>query len=314
MTPSQQTAAMSGPSVASALVPMSQPERETMKLWDGEISYLEWRSPGPSLLFSHATGFNAETYRMLLQPLSDRFHIYAVDQRGHGFNSLPTEEGMAKDWIIYRDDLIRFLDGLDGRPMILAGHSMGATVSLMVALMRPDLVRGLVLIEPVFMPGSRFHWMLARWRLAQRGDPDLAERAARRRDTFESFEFVERGYRGRGAFKTWPDQMVHDYLKGGLLPTEDGQMRLACAPAWESQTFRLAPRGVTNTVRGLRCPVTIIHAGRNSTCPESEALRFRRNHRQTRRVLVEKATHFLPMEYCDTVQKEIARMAHRAPR
>ena len=59
---------------------MSQPLRETMKLWDGEVSYLEWGSPAPSLLFSHATGFNAETYRMLLQPLSDRFHLYASIQ------------------------------------------------------------------------------------------------------------------------------------------------------------------------------------------------------------------------------------------
>jgi pimeloyl-ACP methyl ester carboxylesterase len=292
---------------------MSQPLRETMKLWDGEVSYLEWTGAGPSLLFAHATGFNAETYRMLLQPLSDRFHIYGIDQRGHGFTSLPTEEGLAKDWIIYRDDMVRFLDGLDGRPMILAGHSMGATVSLMAALLRPDLVRGLILIEPVFMPGSRFHWLLARWRMAKRGDPDLAERAAKRRDTFESLEFVERGYRGRGAFKSWPDQMVHDYLKGGLLPTEDGQVRLACAPAWESQTFRMAPRGVTQAVRGLKCPVTLIHAGLNSTCPEIEALRFVKNHRRTRRVFIEKATHFLPMEYLNVVQKEIARMAHRAP-
>ncbi|MBS0276993.1 MAG: alpha/beta hydrolase [Proteobacteria bacterium] len=293
---------------------MSQAQRETMKLWDGEISYLEWMGAGPSLLFAHATGFNAETYRMLLQPLSDRFHIYAIDQRGHGFTSLPTEEGLAKDWIIYRDDLVRFLDGLDGRPMILAGHSMGATVSLMAALLRPDLVRGLVLIEPVFMPGSRFHGLLARWRMARRGDPNLAERAARRRDTFESLDFVESGYRGRGAFTTWPDQMVHDYLAGGLLPTEDGKVRLACAPAWESQTFRMSPRGVAQAVRGLKCPVTLIHAGQNSTCPEPEALRFVKNHRHTRRVLAEKATHFLPMEYLGVVQKEIARMAHRAPR
>ena len=33
---------------------MNQPQRETMKLWDGEMSYLEWGNVGPSLLFSHA--------------------------------------------------------------------------------------------------------------------------------------------------------------------------------------------------------------------------------------------------------------------
>jgi pimeloyl-ACP methyl ester carboxylesterase len=125
---------------------------------------------------------------------------------------------------------------------------------------------------------------------------------------------VELGYRGRGAFMTWPDQMLHDYLKGGLLPTEDGKVRLACAPSWESQTFRFSPRGMAQYSKGLRCPVTIIHAGQNSTCPEEEALHFKRHYRHTRRVRIDKATHFLPMEYQDAVQKEIARMMHRATR
>src|ERR1700749_1234483 len=174
----------STPSATSSSAEMNQPQRETMKLWDGEVSYLEWMGAGPPLLFSHATGFNAETYKSLLQPLSERFHVYAEDQRGHGFNSLPAEPGSAKDWTIYRDDLIRFLDGFDGRPMILAGHSMGATVSLMAAMMRPDLVRGLVWIEPVFIPGSPLYWLFAKLHMARRGDPDLASRAEKRRAEF----------------------------------------------------------------------------------------------------------------------------------
>src|SRR6202012_4510086 len=130
---------------------------------------------GPPLLFSHATGFNAETYRSLLQPLSDRMHIYAADARGHGFPSLPATPGLAKDWIIYRDDMVRFLDGFDGRPMVLAGHSMGATTSVLAALHRPALVRALVLIEPVFMPAK---WSWAYLQRALRGNKNpLAERA-----------------------------------------------------------------------------------------------------------------------------------------
>jgi pimeloyl-ACP methyl ester carboxylesterase len=66
--------------------------------------------------------------------------------------------------------------------------------------------------------------------------------------------------------------------------------------------------------KGLRCPVTIIHAGQHSTCSEEEALRFKRGYRHTRRVRIDKATHFLPMEFQDAVQKEIARMMHRATR
>src|ERR1700761_2118203 len=166
---------------------MSEPQREAMKLWDGEVSYMEWALRAPALLFSHATGFNSQTYRTLLQPLSDRLQIYATDARGHGFTSLPAMPGSAEDWTIYRDDMVRFLDGLDGRPMILAGHSMGATASVLAALHRPDVVRALVLIEPVFMP-AQWSWpsIRRRLRLGTEGNI-LAERAEKRRDTFDSF-------------------------------------------------------------------------------------------------------------------------------
>ncbi len=288
---------------------MSEPQRETMRLWDGETSYLEWGTDGPSLLFGHATGFNAETYRSLLQPLSDSMHIYATDARGHGFTSLPATPGLATDWTIYRDDTLRFLDGLDGRPMILAGHSMGATTSVMAALLRPDLVRGLVLIEPVFVP-ARGSWVHLKRLLRFGGaEPNLADRAERRRDIFDSLDAVEKTYSGRGAFKTWPDDIVHDYLKGGLIPIDDGaQMRLACAPAWEAETFRSTPFGITGLVRGLRCPVTIVYGGHSNTCSDAEARRFARHHRGTRRVKIAKATHFLPMEYPDAARAEITRV------
>ena len=294
---------------------MSEPQRETMKLWDGEVSYLEWENAGPSLLFSHATGFNAETYRALLQPLSEKMHIYAADARGHGFTSLPATPCLAANWTIYRDDTVRFLDGLDGRPMILAGHSMGATASVLAALLRPDLVRGLVLIEPVFAPKLTLRLRILRALSARHRTPALAERAARRRDTFDSLDAAFAAYKGRGAFQTWPDEIVHDYLKGGLLPVEDNErVRLACAPAWESETFSSTPFGVTGMASRLQCPVTILYAGRSPTCPDSEAARFARNHRGTRRLRIAKATHFLPMEFPDVVRNEILRLADIANR
>lgn len=289
---------------------MTDPQRETMQLQDGEISFLEWPGTGPRLLFSHATGFNAETYRSLLQPLSDRMHIFATDARGHGFTSLPATPGVAKDWIIYRDDLVRFLDGLDGRPTILAGHSMGATVSVMAALLRPDLVRGLVLIEPVFAPELTLWLRFLRAVSPRRRTPALAERAARRRDTFDSPDAVFEGYKGRGAFQTWPDDVLRDYLEGGVFLLDDGvRVRLACTPAWEAETFSSTPFGVTSIVGPLQCPVTILYAGQSSTCPDSQAALFARNHKGTRRVRIAKASHFLPMEYPDVTREEIWRMA-----
>ncbi len=46
-------------------------------------------------------------------------------------------------------------------------------------------------------------------------EPGLAERAEKRRDAFASLDEAFALYRGRGAFKTWPDETLRDYLSGG---------------------------------------------------------------------------------------------------
>jgi pimeloyl-ACP methyl ester carboxylesterase len=285
--------------------------RKSAALPDGAVSYLEWDGDGPALHFAHANGFNALTYRTLLEPLSATFHLYASDLRGHGMTTLPAQPGMAKGWRIYRDDLIHVLEMLPQRPLILAGHSMGATASVMAAALRPDLVSGLVLIEPVFMPAmlAVTGRVLRRIGLTPRGY-DLVEKAARRRAIFPSVDAAFEAYRGRGIFKLWPQEQLRDYLDGGLLPTDDGQVRLACAPRWEAEDFRETPLFVPHLARQIVCPVTLLHGDQpGSTCRDSQAAIFQRRKPDTRAVKVLGASHFLPMEMPDLVREEIARLS-----
>jgi pimeloyl-ACP methyl ester carboxylesterase len=286
------------------------PIRKSAALPDGAVSYLEWEGDGPALHFAHANGFNAQTYSTLLEPLAGAFHLYASDLRGHGMTTLPAQPGMAKGWRIYRDDLIRLLEMLPQRPLILAGHSMGATASVMAAALRPDLVSGLVLIEPVFMPAmlAITGRALRRIGLTPRGY-DLVDKAARRRAIFPSVDAAFEAYRGRGIFKLWPQEQLRDYLDGGLLPTDDGQVRLACAPRWEAEDFRETPLFVPHLARQIVCPVTLLHGDQpGSTCRDSQAATFQRRKPDTRAVKVLGASHFLPMEMPDLVREEIARM------
>ncbi|HTW33016.1 MAG TPA: alpha/beta hydrolase [Rhizomicrobium sp.] len=287
---------------------MTVPVRKALPLPEGEVSCLQWEGTGPFLHFAHATGFNAETYRGLLAPLADRLAIAACDQRGHGFSTLPTAPGLAKDWIVYRDDLVRILERLDQGPALLSGHSMGGTVSLMAAALHPERVRGLVLVEPVMIP--RFAGMFLR--LARLGGgnpgPDLADRAEQRRDTFPSFDAALAAYTGRGAFKSWRSETLADYLHGGLVDDpEHHAVTLACKPSWEAQTFRATPFGMARLVRRVNCPVTVVYGTIASTCRDSEADIFRRA--GARVVKVDGASHFLPMEHPDRVRDEIARLA-----
>jgi pimeloyl-ACP methyl ester carboxylesterase len=280
---------------------MIQPLRKHASLADGAISYLEWATTGPKLNFAHANGFNAETYRSILAPLTDRFHIFACDQRGHGASTLPTTSGLAKDWTVFRDDLLDYLNVISPEPIILAGHSMGATASLMAAAASPDRVQALVLFEPVLVaPDARSH----AHRRANPG-PDLATLAARRRDTFPSFDAALNAYRGRGIFKNWPDALIADYLHGGLKPAIDGTLQLACPRVWEAESFRETPFGASRFARDVRCPITIVVGTIRSTSFDSEIEAIVATRPETRVVKVDGASHFLPMERPALVRAEI---------
>ena len=290
---------------------MTDPLRKALPQSDGEVSYFDWSADGPHLHFAHATGFNAQTYRALLTPLQGQFHVVAADMRGHGFTTLPAVPGPLADWSNFGRDLAAILDGLDERPWVLGGHSMGAITSMMVAALHPDRVRGLVLVEPVLVPRfSRLRMRLARLlgRPIPR-DSNLADMAAKRRAIFPSFDAAFAAYRGRGAFKTWPDEMLGDYLRGGLIATGNGtEMRLACDPAWESSVFRHAPPGAARLARHVRCPLTLIYAD-EGTAHDNEVEIVARAHGTARLVKVPGATHFLPMERPDIVREEMKRIA-----
>ena len=67
------------------------------------MARLDWGDPERpvDLVFLHATGFNALTYRSLLEPLADRFHVAAPDLRGHGQTALPTDSARHSSWNTY---------------------------------------------------------------------------------------------------------------------------------------------------------------------------------------------------------------------
>jgi pimeloyl-ACP methyl ester carboxylesterase len=301
---------------AAAAVHLAQqlPERRSIKMWDGEVACLAWEAAdarAPAVHFAHANGFNALTYRTLLDPLAPEMRLYASDLRGHGQTTLAANPKGMRSWLIYRDDIVRTLNELDGRPKLLAGHSLGATASLMVALAKPNWVTGLVLVEPVIMPPNYIRWMrvMRALGLAERASPLVAQ-ARKRRGIWPSREAMFEAYRGRGAFRTWPEDIVRDYITGGTVDfVDDKQIRLACTPGWEAANYLSNTVDIWRELDGLRCPLTLIVGDKRSTCPDPviELLIARRP--EIRVVKVPGASHFLPMEYPEIVRREVRAMA-----
>ncbi len=204
----------------------------------GEIAALEF---GPAdrpldILFCHANGFNALTYRSILAPL-EGLRVLAIDLRGHGATTLPTPIEDRDGWKIYRDDILALLPFVAEAPVVMAGHSMGGAARLLAAAAAPEKVRSLVLFDPVLMPDA-LSVAAAPSAVAQ---SPMVQGALRRRATFADKAAAFAAYRGRGAFATWSEAQLADYVEAGFVATDDGQVTLACAPAWEASNFASSP-------------------------------------------------------------------------
>ncbi|WP_395649981.1 alpha/beta fold hydrolase [Brevundimonas sp.] len=250
---------------------LTPPRRMTIPVshrWGaGEMSVLDFgdaRRP-VDLVFVHANGFNAATYRSLLAPLSASLRILAPDLRGHGQTALPTETRNRWTWHDHREDLVALLDSLDGPPVALAGHSMGGTSSLLAAAERPDKVARLVMFDPVVLPrGVNLMMAIPGLRQWTRHWP-ITKGAIRRRNRFETPQQALDSWRGRGAFKGWSDMMLADYVSGAFTPDEDG-VRLACPPEWEASNYAAQGHDPWRALRRFDKPVRVLKADKGSVC------------------------------------------------
>jgi pimeloyl-ACP methyl ester carboxylesterase len=289
---------------------LSAPRRLTVPVdsrWGGgEMAVLDFGDPERpvDLVFVHANGFNAQTYRSLLQPLSGALRIWAPDLRGHGRTRLPAAPEGRRNWHDHRDDLIALLQAIDGPPVALAGHSIGGTSGLMAAAERPERVSRLLLLDPVIWPRAMvmaLNLPLA-WRLS-RGNPMIA-RTLKRRALFDSRDQALQAYRGRGAFKGWSDTALSDYLADGLIETDRG-LELACSPAWEASNYAAQAHDPWRALSRYPGAVRILKAESGSLCAAKPSPR-----RPAVGVeVVEGGGHLFPLTHADVARDALFDLA-----
>ena len=107
---------------------------------------------GEAAHFYHANGFPLGVYSPLLSKLSQKFKLSALGWRATWPGMGPPPK--RRDWQLYADDLIAFIEHHCQAPIIGIGHSMGATCTILAAEKRPDLFKTLVLIEPAMVSRS----------------------------------------------------------------------------------------------------------------------------------------------------------------
>ena len=111
---------------------------------DVTLPYVEQGDPsGTPLLLLHGITDSWRSFEPLLPYLPRSLRVFAISQRGHGDATRPVGGYAPND---FAADMSAFIQALHLGPVVVAGHSMGATVAQRFALDYPELTRGLALI------------------------------------------------------------------------------------------------------------------------------------------------------------------------
>jgi esterase len=111
-----------------------------------KLHFLEWGDPAkPTVVLLHGFAQSAHSFDFISLYLADRFHILALDFRGHGEsdwsdNGDYTRESMQKD-------LEDFVIKTNAAPVIIIGLSLGGTIGYKYAADNPTLVKRIVIID-----------------------------------------------------------------------------------------------------------------------------------------------------------------------
>jgi non-heme chloroperoxidase len=109
-----------------------------------ELQYLEQgRKNGEPVIFIHGFTDSHHSFDRNLPIFPRKFHVFALDLRGHGDSSKPACCYSQAD---FAADVVAFMDALGIARASLVGHSMGSFVAHRVAVDFPDRLDRLVLI------------------------------------------------------------------------------------------------------------------------------------------------------------------------
>ena len=179
------------------------------------------------------------------------FTVKAVEKYGHS-----PRYPISNNWPNVVPELIDFAQDAvtqTGEPVWLVGHSLGGYLSLMAAIRKPELVRGVVLIDSPIVGGWRSKALGAMKTTGMFGSFSPGALSSKRRNTWPSIDAAYTHFRHKKAFAKWDDAVLMDYVTHGTLEA-DGKRVLSFDRDVETQFYNTVPDNLDRLLS--RHPVT----------------------------------------------------------
>ncbi|HUJ07775.1 MAG TPA: alpha/beta hydrolase [Streptosporangiaceae bacterium] len=210
-----------------------------------EISYYDSGGAGPAVVLSHGYLMDHTMFDAQVQALSPEYRVITWDERGHG----PTRAPGPFTYWDSASDVLGLLDHLGIERAVLGGMSQGGFLSLRAALLAPERVRGLILIDtqagledPASVPG--YEQMHQVWLESGPGPVQ---------------ELVAAIILGPGEWDDW-------YAKWAAIDPEQSTLAFRCLIDRDDITGRIGEIG---------CPALIVHGTADAAIPMAKAEQLR---------------------------------------
>lgn len=256
---------------------------------------------GASVHFAHANAYPPGSYRRMLEPVAGRYSVRAI----HWLPLVqPWSHRRFRDWHELVPDLIGFIEENMQPPVLAAGHSMGATLTMLAANRRPDLFRAIALVDPVILS--------LKYALSLRLTPDrwrsripIVRKALGRPTDWASKEEAYEFHRRARVFRRVSDEVLMDYTDGGVVQTDEGRYTLAFAREWEARIYSTCPY-VWPELRRCRVPMLAIRGVHSDVMSDDAWQRWQKLVPEARFVEYPDAGHLVPLERPGEVGRELA--------
>ena len=208
-----------------------------------------------TIVFSHANGFPAGTYRLIFEAWrAAGFTVHAIEKYGHD-----PRFPVTGNWPHLRAQLIDFIETHVGGPAFLVGHSLGGYLSLMAASKRPDLASGLVMLDSPVLSGwkARAVQVAKAAGIGERFSPGHVSK--RRRQQWDSADAAFAHFAAKPAFARWAPGMLRDYIAAGT-ETHGAHRRLSFHRDVETAIYNTLPHHLARVLRAhpLQCEMAFV--------------------------------------------------------
>jgi len=242
------------------------------------------------LYFAHANSFPASVYRKMLSVLADHYTIIATDTVGHD-PAFPVTDC----WPALVAETIASIERQASGPVYGVGHSLGGVLVLYAAVARPDLFKGLVILDsPLFCTWrAQSIWLAKKLGVIDRLTP--GGNTLKRRDCWASSAMVFEYFLRKPMFARFDRDCLRDYAEFGTCDDGQGSRCLKFRPSIEHAIYRTLPHNIAHCAGKVVTPAVYLAATEGSVLRRSD-LRYLQRALGIR-LTSQSGSHLFPLEH-----------------